>query len=198
MRKIAAYSKRAMLVIFLLATSCPAVSKQNQSESDNESLSKTSATPQNGNSITTQNSQVLEEVIVTGQATPHLLKRETLKVQQLVYKMFNDLNTDKDYDMVCQKRARIGSQIRYKVCKPRIAWTAESERWSDWIDEDVVDLAMPTRTRIEDRKYMQRQREIMAEIANTNPEFLELLKRRLALRKAYEAETGERATLIND
>lgn len=198
MRKIATPIWRAMLAILLLAISYPVASLQNDSESDNKLLSETSAALQNGNSTTTQNSQVLEEVIITGQATPHLLKRETLKVQQLVYKMFNDLNTDKDYDMVCQRRARIGSQIRYRVCKPRIAWTAESERWSDWVDDDVVDLAMPTRTRIEDRKYMQRQREIMAEIANTNPEFLELLKRRLALRKAYEAETGERATLIND
>lgn len=187
-----------MLLILLLAISCPAFSLQNHSETDNKSLSKTPATPKTSNSTTSQNSQVLEEVIITGQATPYLLKKETLKVQQLVYKMFNDLNTDKDYDMVCRKKARIGSQIRYRVCKPRIAWTAESERWSDWIDEDVVDLAMPTRTRIEDRKYMQHQREIMAEIANTNPEFLELLKRRLALRKAYEAEAGEKATLIND
>lgn len=198
MCKTAVHIKRVMLVIFLLAGSNAVFSSQDDTESDNKSLSKTSATPNNGNSITTQNSQVLEEVIVTGQATPHLLRRETLKAQQLVYRMFNDLNTDKDYDMVCQKKARIGSQIKYRVCKPRIAWTAESERWTEWMGEGEIDVAMNTRTRIEDRKYMQQQREIMAEIANTNPEFLELLKVRLALRKAYEAEAGERATLINE
>lgn len=127
--------------------------------------------------------RILEEVIVIGQGSASTIRRELFNAQDIVYDMFNELNQDDAFDMVCDKEARIGSQIVYKVCRPRFLLTAESNAYVDWRDGGWFGV-----NRAEMRNKSLRQREIMADLANKNPQFLSLLKKRLALRKAYESK----------
>ena len=60
------------------------------------------------------------------------------------------------------------------------------------LGEERIGLTINPRSMAEDRKYRQQQREIMAEMANNNPQFLQLLEARLKLKKAYETEVGAR------
>jgi hypothetical protein len=127
--------------------------------------------------------RILEEVIVIGRDSASTIRRELFNTQDIVYDMFNELNKDDAFDMVCEKEARIGSQIVNKVCRPRFLLTAVSNAYVDWRDDGEFGV-----NRAEMRNKALRQREIMADLANKNPQFLSILKKRLALRKAYESK----------
>ena len=124
--------------------------------------------------------QSVEEVNVYGQK-PTDLFRMLLQSDRQIYDFFNDWNTDDRFDMVCRKQARIGSQIRYQVCKPRFVKQAES-----MAAEDLPDTGFFNVNQAKMQRLRQLQRELMAELANENPEFMEFLKERGELRKAYK------------
>lgn len=137
---------------------------------------------------TTTYPRKMEELIITGERPTSLLRREMFDTQDQVYEMFNTLNEEGEYDMICYKEARIGSQIRYQVCKPEFMWNAISEASEDaLLDAGLGIGTMYTLNRAELNGKAEYQRELMARLANENPQFLSLLKKRLALRKEYEA-----------
>ena len=125
--------------------------------------------------------QPMEEITVIAERSRPQLRRELYRVHYEVLDMFNELNTDDDFDMVCKSEARIGSQIKYRVCKSRFHREMESEAYTDYLDGNMVS---ENRSEL-DRLYWQ-QRELMADLANKHPEFLALLRQRLELRKEYE------------
>ena len=130
----------------------------------------------------------LEELIITGERPISLLRREMFDTQDQVFEMFNTLNEEVEYDMICHKEARIGSQIRYQVCKPAFMWNAISEASQDTLLDAGLGIDhMYSLNRAELKGKTEYQRELMARLANENPQFLSLLKKRLALRKKYES-----------
>lgn len=129
----------------------------------------------------------MEELIITGERPTSLLRREMFDTQDQVYEMFNTLNEEAEYDMICHKEARIGSQIKYQVCKPAFMWNAISEASQDTLlDAGLGINTMYPLNRAELNGKVEYQRELMAHLANENPQFLSLLKKRLTLRKEYE------------
>lgn len=169
-------------ILFALLLTTPVLSAQDQQV--NPSIKEQAqAETKIGPSADPYDQPVLEEVVVTGQHSVATIRREMFKTQDLVYNTFNELNKDDDYDMVCVKEARIGSQIKYKKCRPRFMIEEMSEANTDWRDDGTALISWT-----EMRKKSLRQREIMANLANNNPHFLDLLKRRLALKKAYESK----------
>lgn len=175
--------KQVILILFLCVPTHLVFSQQAEAKEETNSIGSL-----NLSSIeNAEDNLVIEEVIVSAHAKKGTLRREMFVAQELVYDTFNELNSDDDYDMVCKKEARIGSQIKYKVCKPKIVWSAEFDRWTDGTLEDRMVFAVSHQGKRETRKFVQRQQEIMAEVANTNPALMQLLKVRLALRKAYES-----------
>ena len=84
------------------------------------------------------------------------IRREMFKAQDLVFNTFNELNKDDDYDMICVKEATIGSQIRYKVCRPRFMIEGMSVANTDWRDNGTALINWA-----EMRKKSTRQKEIM-------------------------------------
>ena len=134
----------------------------------------------------------MEELISIGEQPTSLLRREMFDAQDQVYEMFNTLNIEREYDMICHKEARIGSQIKYKVCKPAFMWKAISEASEDiLLDAEFGIGSTHTFNQAELKGKAEYQRELMARLANENPQFLSLLKKRLALRKEYEARFKE-------
>ena len=132
----------------------------------------------------------LERMGVTTLLSRALIRHDLYAAQARVYELFNELNSNDDYDMVCQQEARLGSQIKYRVCKPRFQRKAESEASQEMLEgyEDDVMAHVNGATM---KRQAEHQLELMADLANSNPGFLALLKRRLELRKAYEAAGGK-------
>jgi hypothetical protein len=134
----------------------------------------------------------MEELIVIGERPTSVLRREMFDTQDQVYEMFNTLNEEREYDMICHKEARIGSQIKYQVCKPAFMWKAISEASEDTLLDAGFGIgSVHTLNQAELNGKARYQRELMARLANENLQFLSLLKKRLVLRKEYEARFKE-------
>ena len=58
---------------------------------------------------------------------------------------------------------------------------SETAAFMDFLDTGYGEVSLSRQ-----RLVLEHQREIMAELANKNPDFLQLLKRRWALRQVYE------------
>ena len=69
-------------------------------------------------------SEPIDEVTVVGQRTLMALRFQTEAAQEVVHQLFNDLNTDDSYDIVCKTTERNYSRIKHRQCKPRFAWDA--------------------------------------------------------------------------
>jgi hypothetical protein len=93
-----------MFVILIIVWPFTVPAQQNTSTHENESeaavLSASNPTDQ----------AILEEVLVIGQSTPVTIRRELFNTQDLVCDIFNELNEDDAYDMVCKKEARNNGQ----------------------------------------------------------------------------------------
>ncbi len=169
-----------IFIVFLMTFSSLCAQAQQINPENNEetgaSVSRVTNPDQN-------NQAVLEEVIVVGQHSISTIRREMFNTQDLVYDTFNELNIEDEYDMVCIKEARIGSQIKYKKCRPRFMMEATSDAYVDWRDNGLGAVNMA-----EMHRKSKRQREIMADLANNNPQFMSQLKKRLALKNAYESK----------
>jgi hypothetical protein len=65
----------------------------------------------------------IEEITVTGQR----LRMKVSEAEDAMYALFNDLNTDDRYDIVCTMEVRVFSHIRQKRCVPQYARDALME-----------------------------------------------------------------------
>lgn len=69
----------------------------------------------------------VEEITVTGQRTLLTLRLQASEAEDVMFGLYNELNTDNKYDIVCRTDARIFSRIKEKNCRPEYAWGAMME-----------------------------------------------------------------------
>lgn len=62
----------------------------------------------------------IDEVVAAGTKSLATLEAEALAAEDRFYEEYNRLNDDDDYDMVCQKEAQPGTQIKTRNCRPKI------------------------------------------------------------------------------
>jgi hypothetical protein len=71
--------------------------------------------------------EAIEEIEVTGQRTLLALRIQVEAAQDEVHLLFNELNTDDDFDIVCKVEERYFSKMKEKNCMPRYAWDARAK-----------------------------------------------------------------------
>lgn len=59
----------------------------------------------------------LEEIIVYGDRSLHLLREDTIKAEEAVFTAFNALNGDDEFDIYCIEEARTGTRIKTRWCR---------------------------------------------------------------------------------
>jgi len=128
-------------------------------------------------------SDMIDEVTVLGPRSLALMRKELIAAEDNVFAIFNDLNTDDDYDIICKKETRIGSQILYRVCKARMY----RDRKSEAAEEFYEDTAAPT-VRLNAEKHSEILREKMRALAMENPQLVDALKNRQAIQRQFEAQ----------
>lgn len=124
---------------------------------------------------------LVEEVIVIGLRPITSIRHEITNTEDLIYETFNELNDEDAFDIICTKEAPIGSQIRRRVCRSRFMIESETQAFLDFLDTGYGEVSLSRQ-----RLVIKHQGEIMADLANKNPAFMQLLKRRWALRQMYE------------
>ena len=60
----------------------------------------------------------LEEITVIGQRSIMSLRIQVDKAVDRMYSIYNEINQDDDYDIVCRREAPTGSRIKRKLCTP--------------------------------------------------------------------------------
>ena len=173
------YSRRIGQLIIILMSSLPFCAQSQPGDSENRGKTGTAAT-----SVATPSAEdwaLVEEVIVIGLRPMTSIRQEIANTEDLIYETFNALNDNDAFDIVCTNEAPIGSQIRRRVCRSGFMVESETAAFIDFLDTGYGEVSLSRQ-----RLVIKRQKEIMAELANKNPDFLQLLKRRWALRQVYE------------
>lgn len=125
--------------------------------------------------------RVDEEITVYGDKSRPQIRQEFRAIENRMYTLFNNLNEQNDYDIVCRKETRVGSQIIRRVCKARLFFKARSELAEG---ESTSTLRPSALTNV--KRHEAKLREITRELAAENPELLELLRTRQSMLDEYE------------
>ena len=62
--------------------------------------------------------ETLEEIIVYGDKSLHVLREETIAAEEAVFSIYNDINSNDDFDIHCYEEARTGTRIKSRTCVP--------------------------------------------------------------------------------
>lgn len=68
--------------------------------------------------------QPIEEITVTGQRSLFELRMQVSAAEDAMYALFNELNSDDQYDIVCTVEIRYFSHLKQKQCVPQYASAA--------------------------------------------------------------------------
>jgi len=69
----------------------------------------------------------LEEIIVYGNKSLHLLREEVIHAEEAVFDSFNALNSDDAFDIHCFEEARTGTRIKRRFCVPNFVRNISSD-----------------------------------------------------------------------
>jgi vacuolar-type H+-ATPase subunit F/Vma7 len=127
--------------------------------------------------------EVVDEITVMGVRDLGALRAELTRAEDEVYDLYNELNDDDDYDIICKREALIGSQIKKRICKARLYRDALSEATED--DDVGIVYFGPL---VNEEKHRKILREKMRAVANQNPELIVALKKRYALEQKFNLE----------
>jgi len=130
---------------------------------------------------------MIDEITVMGSQSLSSLRHDLVEAEDSVYAIFNSLNNDDDYDIICKNETRIGSQILYRVCKARLYREAVAEATEDYADGNAYHGVM-----LNAQQHNEILREKMRALAAENPQFVEALRKRLELQKAFESKHERR------
>ena len=137
----------------------------------------------------TPSAEIEDEVEVIG-TTPRSLgsmRLELERVQQLSFDVFNELNDDYLYDIVCRNEPEIGSSFETRVCTPRYVQTIEAEYARDYLEgfDNPAEQAMQT------EQYHQIFREKMRILTSEHPELYVAANAFYTLRQEFDEERRE-------
>ena len=133
------------------------------------------------------NEQIIDEVTVLGVRELADLRIEVFRAEDVVYDLFNELNDDDGYDIICKKETRIGSQIPKRVCQARLFRDAVAEATEDVVEGEILSGVAVNRA-----KHNVILREKMAALATEHPELLAALKKRMEISKKFEQERAKK------
>jgi len=129
--------------------------------------------------------QEIDEIVVTGKKTLRQIRKEIRNLDLQIYSMFNELNTDDDYDIVCRKMARIGSKIVRNNCKAKLYWDSMSEL----AEESDGGLLMPQPVS-DPQRHTAIFRAKLADLADKNAALRQALVQRRLLADEEQAILG--------
>ena len=145
----------------------------------------------NSPDIRTQDSdRPIEEIQVLGSRTLYSIRMEIVDEENKIFAMFNELNSDDDFDILCDKIAPTGSHIRQRVCEPRFVTETRARMAQDFMLgigalNESSDLGVETKLQ-QDELEKEHLR-----IAAEYPEYLEMLTKLMNLRATLETRKDD-------
>ena len=136
---------------------------------------------------TQESSELIEEIVVWGYKPLINLKFEMYEAEEALYKVFNSLNSNDDYDIHCYEEAPTGSKIPRRICRTeKLGKILAGETQKMMRGEPTV---FPT---LEIKKMNERMLAEMTELASTHPEYLKAIESYDAKKNTWESERKRR------
>jgi hypothetical protein len=110
-----------------------------------------------------------EEVIVTAPRSLRAMRAAIEEAEDFAYSMFNELNTDDDYDIICHREEPTGSRISYRNCRARFVDRLLRESTEEAF---LLEVSQPLPLQ-EIQRHMQILQEKIEALAEQNPGFLQ-------------------------
>jgi hypothetical protein len=179
--------KKLITTITLLFLSPLIFSQQQESTPDSESTTE----PQTARST-------IEEISVTGERTTYSLRLEIESAETEVYSLFNDLNSNDEFDVTCEEVVYTGSHLPVRTCMAAYLRREEARQTQNYIQSlsggslgapgsgALLDRASIRGEALEKTKAMEQE---MIRLAIEVPEFTAALKKLSELVGALEART---------
>ena len=167
---------------------------QEQINEETDSLNTTSSIPQ-------ASDRPIEEIQVLGTRTLYSIRMEIVDEENKIFSMFNELNSDDRFDILCDKIAPTGSHIQQRICEPRFVTETRAQMTQDYvrgIGMLVESSAVMAETAIEREEIAREHLRIAAEY----PEYLEMLTAltnlRATLKSRRDAQWGKLRELFGN
>ncbi|NIP19466.1 MAG: hypothetical protein GWM87_15880 [Xanthomonadales bacterium] len=110
------------------------------------------------------------------------LRREVIRAEDEVYRVFNELNLDDEYDIICRREKSVSSHFSRRVCQARLFRENVEERAHDFPEQGVHEAATSANeyhTAILNQK--------MHNLSAAHPELRAALARHRELKQALDA-----------
>ena len=135
-------------------------------------------------------SETVEEIIVYGDKSLIQLRHELYEAEEEFFKLFNEVNSNDDFDVDCDYEVSLGSRRRHHLCIPRFAKRIEADAIvhaglssGEWMDS--YDRA---RVKRKDEQLWAEMRTLLAE----TPELREAMSKLSRKKLAHDAELKRR------
>ena len=156
---------------------------QEQINEETDSLNATSSIPQ-------ASGRPIEEIQVLGTRTLYSIRMEIVDEENKIFSMFNELNSDDKFDILCDNIAPTGSHIKQRVCEPRFVTDMRARMAQDYLRgigmlNGSSDLEVETAL---EREELEKEH---LRIAVEHPEYLEMLTELTNLRDTLESRRND-------
>ena len=140
----------------------------------------------------------IEEIVVYGEKSLLILKKDIERASDVVFESFNALNDDDEFDIHCSDRVPTGSNIAIGSCRPnyedKIYHDETQRRFAAMGDIGLTEgfrinqVAIAAQLKKKKKQLDKR----MESLANENPEFAKALIKLLVAERIFQAERARR------
>ena len=118
----------------------------------------------------------IEEITVLGERSFFTLRLEIEAAEEEVYGLFNELNTNDDFDFKCTREAYTGSHIKRRRCMAAYLREAQAENTQNYLKGIDTRLSL---SEVEGEVHQQTlaMEAEMTQLALDNPEFSQALRK---------------------
>ena len=181
------------MAVFFASNLSFASQEETNLESESETISGNQVEVETNNSTdnrTQDSDRPIEEIQVLGSRTLYSIRMEIVDEENKIFSMFNELNSDDDFDILCDNIAPTGSHIRQRVCEPRFVTETRARMAQDFMLgigalNESSDLGVETKLQ-QDELEKEHLR-----IAAEYPEYLEMLTKLMNLRATLETRKDD-------
>ena len=111
------------------------------------------------------------------------LRKEAESAEKDLFSIFNDINSDDDFDVRCKKEKALGSRRKVQVCTPKFQRRLEATMSADQTGPGGWDWPSPPGSQMQKKKDSMRQE--MNELLATNEDFSAAFARYAEAKRAY-------------
>ena len=155
-----------------------------------EQISEETDSLNTSSSIAQASDRPIEEIQVLGTRTLYSIRMEIVDEENKIFSMFNELNSDDRFDILCDNIAPTGSHIKQRVCEPRFVTETRAQMTQDYV-RGIGMLVGSSDLEVETAMEREELEKEHLRIAVEYPEYLEMLTELTNLRDTLESRRND-------